>query len=89
MAAGADASAEPKLWVVVLSFIIYGTLNLFLNFFNKWAMAPSGAGFGLPVFYSTWHMLMSILGSLVLMLWKTTEPPFAYETRRNLPSCPW
>ena len=70
MAAGADASAEPKLWVVVLSFIIYGTLNLFLNFFNKWAMAPSGAGFGLPVFYSTWHMLMSILGSLVLMLWK-------------------
>ena len=73
MAAGADASAEPKLWVVVLSFIIYGTLNLFLNFFNKWAMAPSGAGFGLPVFYSTWHMLMSILGSLVLMLWKKPE----------------
>ena len=73
MAAGADASAEPKLWVVVLSFLIYGTLNLFLNFFNKWAMAPSGAGFGLPVFYSTWHMLMSILGSLVLMLWKKPE----------------
>merc|ERR1712216_379729 len=61
-------SAEPKLWVVVLSFIIYGSLNLFLNFFNKWAMAPSGAGFSLPVFYSTWHMLMSIIGSLVLML---------------------
>ena len=73
MAAGADASAEPKLWVVGLSFLIYGTLNLFLNFFNKWAMAPSGAGFGLPVFYSTWHMLMSILGSLVLMLWKKPE----------------
>ena len=34
MAAGADASAEPKLWVVVLSFIIYGTLNLFLNFLD-------------------------------------------------------
>ena len=73
MAAGAEASAEPKLWVVVLSFSIYGALNLFLNFFNKWAMAPSGAGFSLPVFYSTWHMLMSILGSLVLMLWKKPE----------------
>lgn len=73
MAAGAEGSAEPKLWVVVLSFSIYGALNLFLNFFNKWAMSPSGAGFGLPVFYSTWHMLMSILGSLVLMLWKKPE----------------
>jgi len=68
MAAGAEASVEPKVWQVVLAFAIYGTLNLFLNFFNKWAMAPSGAGFGLPVFYSTWHMLMSIIGSLVLML---------------------
>ena len=68
MAAGAEASVEPKVWQVVLAFAIYGTLNLFLNFFNKWAMAPSGAGFSLPVFYSTWHMLMSIIGSLVLML---------------------
>ena len=73
MAAGAEASVEPKIWQVVLSFAIYGTLNLFLNFFNKWAMAPSGAGFGLPVFYSTWHMLMSIIGSLVLMLVKKPE----------------
>ena len=73
MAAGAEASVEPKIWQVVLSFAIYGTLNLFLNFFNKWAMAPSGAGFGLPVFYSTWHMLMSIIGSLVLMLVKKPD----------------
>jgi len=73
MSAGAEASVEPKIWHVVLSFAIYGTLNLFLNFFNKWAMAPSGAGFSLPVFYSTWHMLMSIIGSLVLMLVKKPE----------------
>ena len=66
----AAAPSDPALWKIVLAFLIYGTLNLFLNFFNKWAMAPSGAGFSLPVFYSTWHMLMSILGSLVLMLWK-------------------
>ena len=69
----AAAPSDPALWKIVLAFLIYGTLNLFLNFFNKWAMAPSGAGFSLPVFYSTWHMLMSILGSLVLMLWKKPE----------------
>jgi len=73
MAAGAEGSVEPKVWHVVGSFAIYGTLNLFLNFFNKWAMAPSGAGFSLPVFYSTWHMLMSIIGSLVVMLLKKPE----------------
>merc|ERR1711865_604124 len=68
-----ETPAEPKLWKIVIAFAIYGTLNLFLNFFNKWAMAPSGAGFSLPVFYSTWHMLMSIIGSLVLMLIKTPD----------------
>ena len=71
--ASLEAPAEPKLWKIAIAFSIYGTLNLFLNFFNKWAMAPSGAGFGLPVFYSTWHMLMSIIGSLVLMLIKKPE----------------
>merc|ERR1712166_574202 len=71
--ASLEAPAEPKLWKIAIAFSIYGTLNLFLNFFNKWAMAPSGAGFSLPVFYSTWHMLMSIIGSMVLMLIKTPE----------------
>merc|ERR1712166_509566 len=71
--ASLEAPAEPKLWKIAIAFSIYGTLNLFLNFFNKWAMAPSGAGFSLPVFYSTWHMLMSIIGSLVLMLVNTPD----------------
>jgi len=71
--ASLEAPAEPKLWKIAIAFSIYGTLNLFLNFFNKWAMAPSGAGFSLPVFYSTWHMLMSIIGSMVLMLIKKPE----------------
>ena len=70
-AVGEEPPAEPKYWRIVVAFAIYGTLNLFLNFFNKWALAPSGAGFSLPVFYSTWHMLMSIVGSLVLMLIRT------------------
>jgi drug/metabolite transporter (DMT)-like permease len=72
-AAKLETPGEPKLWKIVIAFTIYGSLNLFLNFFNKWAMAPSGAGFSLPVFYSTWHMLMSIIGSLVLMLVKKPE----------------
>ena len=72
-AAKLETPGEPKLWKIVIAFTIYGSLNLFLNFFNKWAMAPSGAGFGLPVFYSTWHMLMSIIGSLVLMLVKKPD----------------
>ena len=72
-AAKLETPGEPKLWKIVIAFTIYGSLNLFLNFFNKWAMAPSGAGFSLPVFYSTWHMLMSIIGSLVLMLVKKPD----------------
>jgi len=72
-AAKLETPGEPKLWKIAIAFAIYGTLNLFLNFFNKWAMAPSGAGFSLPVFYSTWHMLMSIIGSLVLMLYKKPD----------------
>jgi len=68
MAGGGSEEAEGAAWQIGLAFVIYATLNLFLNFFNKWALSPSGAGFSLPVFYSTWHMLMSILGSYVLML---------------------
>lgn len=53
---------------VVVAFVIFGSLNLFLNFFNKWALNPRGAGFHFAFFYSMFHMAMSALGSLVLML---------------------
>ena len=56
-----------------LALTLYSTLNLFLNFFNKWALGKSGAGFSFPVFYSMFHMLMSLVGSLVLM--KVRPPP--------------
>ena len=46
-----------------LALLLYGSLNLFLNFFNKWALSASGAGFSYPVFYSMFHMLMSLVGS--------------------------
>ena len=49
------------------AFLAYTVFNLFLNFFNKWALSSNGAGFTFPVFYSTWHMLMSIIGSTILM----------------------
>ena len=56
-----------------LALSLYAVLNLFLNFFNKWALGSSGAGFSFPVFYSMFHMLMSLVGSLVLM--KVRPPP--------------
>ena len=56
---GPEPSERTAPWQIGLAFFVYAVLNLFLNFFNKWALAPSGAGFSLPVFYSTWHMLMS------------------------------
>ena len=65
---GPEPSERTAPWQIGTAFFVYAVLNLFLNFFNKWALAPSGAGFSLPVFYSTWHMLMSIVGSYVLML---------------------
>ena len=52
---------------VFTAFLAYAIFNLFLNFFNKWALSSNGAGFTYPVFYSTWHMLMSIIGSTILM----------------------
>jgi len=58
---------------VFLAFLAYAGFNLFLNFFNKWALSTSGAGFSYPVFYSMWHMIASIIGSWVLM--KVKPPP--------------
>merc|ERR1712070_541370 len=56
-----------------LAFILYSSLNLFLNFFNKWALSKDGLGFTYPVFYSMFHMLMSVVGSWVLLKIKTPE----------------
>ena len=55
---------------VAVSFIIFGGLNLFLNFFNKWALSPNGGDFHFAFFYSMFHMIMSAAGSFVLMLIK-------------------
>lgn len=56
-----------------LAFLFYSSLNLFLNFFNKWALSRDGLGFTFPVFYSMFHMLMSVIGSWVLLKIKTPE----------------
>ena len=59
---------------------IYISLNVFLNFFNKWALSPEekdGLGFTFPVFYSMCHMIMSVAGAAVTMKIKppATGPP--------------
>ena len=37
------------------------TLNVFINFWNKWALSPEGAAFEFPIFYSSCHMAMGLL----------------------------
>ena len=40
----AAAPSDPALWKIVLAFLIYGTLNLFLNFLELIRLAPKGSG---------------------------------------------
>jgi drug/metabolite transporter (DMT)-like permease len=57
-------------FIIGLAFTIYGSLNLFLNFFNKWALKSDGGNFTYPVFYSMCHMITSLCGSWLLMFAK-------------------
>ena len=43
------------------------TLNVFINFWNKWALSPEGAAFEFPIFYSSCHMAMGLLSSSLIM----------------------
>jgi drug/metabolite transporter (DMT)-like permease len=61
---------------IALGFTLYGFFNLFLNYFNKWALSKGGfPDFEYPVFYSMWHMVASVLGSLVLMKIQNIDLP--------------
>lgn len=61
---------------IALGFTLYGFFNLFLNYFNKWALSKGGfPDFEYPVFYSMFHMIASVGGSLVLMCIQGIEKP--------------
>lgn len=65
---GAGGGGGGTFLQIALGFTLYGFFNLFLNYFNKWALSKGGfPDFEYPVFYSMFHMIASVLGSLVLM----------------------
>ena len=87
MVGGGSGGGTGTLVEVAVAFLAYAFLNLFLNFFNKWALSSDGGGFTLPVFYSTWHMLMSIVGSYILMMVK--PPPTGMPSFEQFKTYQW
>ena len=63
------------LLAMLAALLIYGVLNVFLNFFNSWALSSKGAAFSFPLFYSLWHMVASALGCWLLILIKKRPLP--------------
>lgn len=60
-------SDRPSLLLQVSVAAIWTVLNVTFNFFNKWVLSPTGAGFGFPAFYTACHMVSSVVGALVIM----------------------
>merc|ERR1711998_772190 len=64
--------------LTVLIFLLWGSLNVALNFFCKWAMGKlkdsvdhqhtAGLAFGFPFFFTMFHMIAGIGGSRLLMI---------------------
>ena len=63
---------------LVAALSTWVTLNVFINFWNKWALSPEGASFSFPIFYSSSHMAMGLLSSSLIMA--------AVPSTRNLSS---
>ena len=61
-----------KLQVIVIAAFV--ACNISLNYFNSWALrGGQWPGFEFPLFYTTWHMLVSAIAAMILML--TVVPP--------------
>ena len=73
---------------VTLSFLLYATLNMFLNWWNSWAQPPvtkmfkfpfwtawqfACGGFSFPFFYSFFHTISSVIGAAVMMKLKPPQ----------------
>ncbi len=64
--------APVKLQAIVI--LVFVACNMGLNYFNSWALRGGRwPGFQFPLFYTIWHMLVSAIASMVLML--TVVPP--------------
>lgn len=68
-----DNDISPASLVRTLVIVTWLTLNLAVNFYNKWAFTPDddlhhGPGFSFPIFYTMWNMVASFAGANLLML---------------------
>lgn len=52
---------------LVAALSAWVSLNVLINFWNKWALSPEGAAFEFPIFYSSCHMAMGLLSSSLIM----------------------
>merc|ERR1711865_952243 len=52
---------------LVAALSAWVSLNVLINFWNKWALSPEGASFSFPIFYSSCHMAMGLLSSSLIM----------------------
>ena len=82
-ARAAQLGLSRAILLMLAALLIYGVLNVFLNFFNSWALSSKGAAFSFPLFYSLWHMVASALGCWLLILIKKRPLPSWSEARRT------
>jgi drug/metabolite transporter (DMT)-like permease len=65
----------PLLFAQILVLVLYVTLNSGLNYFNKWALSDSGAGFNFPALYTMFHAIGTVSASLLTLVivpaWRT------------------
>lgn len=76
-----------SLMEILFAFLLYAALNLFLNYFNKWALDPKLGDFHFPTFYSMWHMVASVGGSCVMM--KIKPPKTGWPSLTQLQEYKW
>ena len=61
------SSPSPPSLSLVAALSAWISLNVLINFWNKWALSPEGASFSFPIFYSSCHMAMGLLSSSLIM----------------------
>ena len=95
-----DNDISPASLVRTLVIVTWLTLNLAVNFYNKWAFTPDddlhhGPGFSFPIFYTMWNMVASFAGANLLMLgvpssrtisWKQARAPLPAPSLCDAPA---
>lgn len=75
----ASSPASPSLSLQISVAVLWTVLNVAFNFFNKWVLSPTGAGFQFPAFYTGCHMVASVIGARVIMAFKPELNTLCWE----------